>query len=206
MAVVLFGAGLTGTLAYALVIRPWLLHWGTTLDERSASLPGDRLVPNANSTATRAITVKALPERVWPWIAQIGQGRAGFYSYAWLENLFGCQIVNAETIHPEWQDLRAGDAVRLHPKVPGIPAVIIEKNQALVLGGDGIPQQRIPPVSWAFVLHPAPADATRLLVRWRSSTPKTAYDLVFNKYLLEPVHFLMERKMLLGIKKRAETR
>ena len=74
------GAGLAGVSVYALVIRPWLLRWGATAAERSKSLPGDLLVPQANSSATRAITIDAPPERVWPWIVQIGQGRGGFYS------------------------------------------------------------------------------------------------------------------------------
>jgi hypothetical protein len=175
MALSLIAACLAAILVYALALRPWLLRWGATSDEVSKSLPGDPLVPQANSTATRAITINAPPERVWPWIVQIGQGRGGLYSYAWLENLVGCDIVNAETIHPEWQDLKAGDAVRLHPKMPGIPVTIVERNRALVLGGKGIPEQHIPLVSWAFVL-------------------------------LEPIHFTMERKMMLGIRKRAEAR
>jgi hypothetical protein len=126
------------------------------------------------------------------------------YSYAWLENLVGCEIVNAETIHPEWQDLKPGDAVRLHPKMPAIPVAIVERNHALVLGGKDDPEHHIPLVSWAFVLEPVSGEATRLLIRWRSQTPKTVYDLVFSKYLLEPIHFTMERRMMLGIRERAE--
>jgi hypothetical protein len=154
---------------YVLALRPWFLRWGATPAEVSKSLPGDLLVPQANSSVTRAITINAPPEHVWPWIAQIGQGRGGFYSYAWLENLLGCEIVNAETIYPEWQDLKPGDAVRLHPKMPPFPVAIVEKNRALVLGGHGIPERHIPPVSWAFVLDPLSANATRLLIRWRST-------------------------------------
>lgn len=200
----LVGAGLAGAAIYALALRPWFLRWGATAAEVTRSLPGDLLVPHANSSATRAITIQAPPERVWPWIVQIGQGRGGLYSYAWLENLVGCEIVNAETIHAEWQDLKPGDAVRLHPKMPGVPVAIVEQNHALVLGGKGDPGYRIPPVSWAFVLEPVSGNATRLLVRWRSQTPMTVYDMVFSKYLLEPIHFTMERKMMLGIRERAE--
>ena len=200
----LVGAGLAGGAIYALALRPWILRWGATTAEVARSLPGDLLVPHANSSATRAITIQAPPERVWPWIVQIGQGRGGFYSYAWLENLVGCEIVNAETIHPEWQDLKLGDAVRLHPKMPAIPVAIVEGNHALVLGGKDDPEHHIPLVSWAFVLEPVSGDATRLLIRWRSRTPMTVYDLVFSKYLLEPIHFTMERRMMLGIRERAE--
>jgi hypothetical protein len=191
---------------YALALRPWFLRWGATVAETRRRLPGDDLVPQANSTATRALTIDAPPERVWPWIVQIGQGRGGFYSYAWLENVAGCGIVNAEAIHPEWQYLKPGDPVWLHPKMPGIPAAIVENNHVLVLGGQGVPQHHIPTVTWAFVVEPAPADATRLLVRWRSHTRNTIFDLLFNKYLLEPIHFIMERRMMLGIRERSESR
>lgn len=196
---------LTGGLLYALMLRPWLLAWGATPAELASLLPGDALLPDAPSTDTRAITIHAPPERVWPWIAQMGQGRGGFYSYAWLENLFGCRIVNAAEIHPEWQDVHAGDAVLLHPKMPGLPVATVEKGRLLVLGGSGIPERHIPPTTWAFVLKAAQGGGTRLLVRWRSQTPHSLYDLVCNKYLLEPVHFAMERKMLLGIRRRAES-
>ena len=88
---------------YVLLLRPWFLGWGVTRAELSKSLPGDTLVSQANSTATRAITIHAPPQRVWPWIVQIGQERGGFYSYTWIENLLGCGIVNAESTHLEWQ-------------------------------------------------------------------------------------------------------
>jgi len=202
----LAGAGVAGLALYAFAVRPWFLRWGATPEEAAESLPGDSLVSAANSSATRAITIKAPPEQVWPWIAQIGQGRAGFYSYAWLENLVGCRIVNADAIHAEWQELKPGDGVKLHPDFPAIPVVIAEKNRALILGGAALPERHIPPVTWVFVLKPAPGNCTRLLVRWRSRTPDTIHDLLLNKYLLEPIHFMMERKMMLGIRQRAESR
>ena len=88
--------------------------------------------------------------------------------------------------------------------MPGIPVAIVKSNHFLVLGGKGVPELHVPPVSWAFVLEPVSGNATRLLIRWRSLTPKTVRDLLFNKYLLEPIHFTMERKMMLGIRERAE--
>ena len=198
-------ASLALVAVYAVAVRPWFLRWGATAEETTKTLPGDSVLPNAPSAATRAITIQAPPERVWPWLAQIGQGRGGFYSYAWLENLFGCQIVNADRIHPEWQDVKAGDGVRLHPKMPPIPVLIVEKNRALVLGS-AVGTGQVPPVTWAFILEEAPGHATRLLIRWRSQTPATLRDLVLNKYLLEPIHFTMERRMMLGLRSRAEAR
>ena len=197
-------ACLAFVLFYALALRPWLLCWGATRAERTKALPGDGLVPAANSSATRAITIRTPPERVWPWIVQMGQGRGGFYSYTWIENLFGCHVVNAGEVHPEWQELRPGDSIRLHPQMPALPVAIVETNRALVLGGAAIPERHIPPVTWAFLLEPAAGTATRLLIRWRSRTPRTIRDLFFNKLLLEPIHFIMERKMMLGIRQRAQ--
>ncbi len=189
---------------YAAAVRPWFLRWGATAEETRKTLPGDAVLPHAPSAATRAITIHVPRERVWPWLAQIGQGRGGLYSYAWLENLVGCQIVNADRIHPEWQDVKPGDGVRLHPKAPPIPVLLVEKNRALVLGSAAA-NGPFPPVTWAFVLEEAPGHATRLLVRWRSQTPPTLRDRLMNKYLLEPIHFAMERRMLLGLRERAES-
>jgi len=204
LVLVLVAAGAATFLVYALAIRPWCLRWGASRRECAKSLSGDNLVPDANSSATRAISIAAPPECVWPWVAQIGQARGGFYSYAWLENLFGCEIRNADQIHAEWQDIKVGEPIWLHPKIPGIPVAIVEKNHALVLGGRGIPERRIPTVSWAFIVEPAAKGQSRLLVRWRSQTPRTWFDLLFNKYLLEPIHFVMERRMMLGIRDRAQ--
>jgi hypothetical protein len=195
---------LAAGLCYTLVARPWFLKWGATPAELVKALPGDDLVPDARASATRAITIKAPPERVWPWIAQIGQGRGGFYSYEWLENLFGCRITNADRIHPEWQDVKAGDGVRLHPSMAPIPVAAVENERALVLGGPHSPDPRIPPVTWAFILEPAPGNATRLLIRWRARPAESVADTIMNKYLIEPIHFIMERRMMLGIRERAE--
>jgi hypothetical protein len=103
--------------AYLLAVRSQQLRWGATGEERAATLAGDDLMANPDLTATRAITVHAAADQVWPWIAQLGQGRGGFYSYDALENLVGCNIHSADQIVPEWQAINVGDQVKLHPEV-----------------------------------------------------------------------------------------
>ena len=99
--------------AYHLFVRPWHLDWGATDDEMDRELPGDELVPAPGSETTRAVTVEAHSDEVWPWIVQLGQGRGGFYSYSWLENLVGADIHNVDRIVPELQRLAEGDSIRL---------------------------------------------------------------------------------------------
>jgi hypothetical protein len=99
------------------LVRARHLRWGATDDELNATLPGDELVPAADLTATRAVTARAAADEVWPWVAQLGQGRGGFYSYDFLENMVGCDIHSAERVVPEWQSIKVGDAVRLHPEL-----------------------------------------------------------------------------------------
>jgi hypothetical protein len=184
-------------------LRAWHLRWGATQAEASMALPGDELVPHADLTATRAVTVRAAADAVWPWIAQLGQGRGGFYSYDFLENLVGCDIHSADRIVPEWQAIDVGAQVRLHPEA-GLIVALVEQGQALVLRG-GVPMGRTPPpydFTWAFVLRGEPAGATRLVVRERY-----AYSRRWARLLVEPVEFIsfvMSRRMLRGIKERAE--
>jgi hypothetical protein len=118
---VAFGGAVAAGVA---LVRARYLRWGATDDELKVVLPGDELVPVADLTATRAVTVRAATVGVWPWIAQLGQGRGGFYSYDFLENLVGCDIHSAERVVPEWQSVEVGDAVHLHPEVGLIVAVV----------------------------------------------------------------------------------
>jgi hypothetical protein len=198
------GAAITGSAAaYLLVGRPWQLGWGTTDEERGATLAGDDLLPNPDLVATRAITVQPPAEQVWPWIAQLGQGRGGFYSYDALENLVGCDIHSADRVVPQWQDLKVGDQVKLHPEV-GLGVVVVEPGRAVVLRG-GVPMGAAPPpydFTWAFVLQERPEGTTRLLVRERY-----AYTQRWAPLLVEPVaavSFVMSQRMLRGIRDRAE--
>src|SRR5512132_2606280 len=192
-----------GAAAYLLVVRPWQLRWGATDEERDATLPGDDLIPTPDLTATRAITVHAPADQVWPWIAQLGQGRGGFYSYDVLENLVGCDIHSADRIVPQWQEVKVGDQVKLHPEV-GLGVAVVEPGRALVLRG-GVPMGAVPPpydFTWAFVLRERPEGTTRLLVRERY-----AYTKRWAGFLVEPVAavaFVMSQRMLRGIRDRAE--
>jgi hypothetical protein len=154
--------------AYLLVARPLQLGWGATDHESGESLTGDELLAHADLTATRAITIRASADQVWPWIAQLGQGRGGFYSYDLLENLAGCDIHSADRIVPEWQAIAAGDEVRLAPELALVVASV-ELGRSLVLRG-GIPLGNAAPpydFTWAFALQDAPDATTRLLVRER---------------------------------------
>ena len=193
-------------------LRPRHLRWGASEAEVRSTLPGDELLSHWRLSATHAITIQAPVTEVWPWLAQIGQGRGGFYSYTWIENLMGCNIHNADRVRPEWQNLKAGDAIRLHPKVPPIPAVIVEPGRVIVLHGD----TRQGPISnlakpgdylattWTFYLEPVDEHATRLVERFRLDYNPTSMNTFFYRAVLEPGSFIMERKMLLGIKERAE--
>ncbi|GAA3810284.1 SRPBCC family protein [Cellulomonas soli] len=195
---------LTGAavLASLPLLRTWSLQWGATETELDAVLPGDDLLPTADHRSTRAVTILAAPEDVWPWLVQMGQDRGGFYSYDAAENLLGLGIRSAERIEPAWQDLQVGDAVLLAPQVP-LDVVVADRDRALVLrtpddGGPGAPYD----FTWAFVLQPAPDRTTRLVVRERY-----AYRAGWTGLVVEPVSmvsFVMSQRMLRGIRDRAE--
>src|SRR5271165_7309799 len=139
------GASAMGIAAatYVLVARPRHLRWGASARECGASLPGDDLIVSPDLTATRAITVRASAGQVWPWIAQLGQGRGGFYSYDFLENLAGCDIHSADRVVPEWLDIKIGDEIKLGPAV-GLAVIALEPGRSLVLRG-GLPMGNTPP-------------------------------------------------------------
>lgn len=192
------GIASAGIGAYALVIRPWHLRWGATDEEVRALFPGqDPQAPAPKVCATHAITIQAPAAEVWGWLVQIGQDRGGFYSYSWLENLMGCRLRNADRIVPEWQILRVGDSVRLHPNAPPLPVTHLEPEKALVLAG-----------GWGFLLREIGPGTTRLIARgWGSDIPEIHNPVghfLYWRVLFEPAHFLMERKMLLEIKRLAE--
>ena len=189
--------------AYILLARPRHLRWGTTGQESDEPLPGDGLIANAGLTATRAITIRAPADQVWPWIAQLGQGRGGFYSYDFLENLVGCDIHSADRIVPEWQEVAVGDEVRLAPEV-GLVVALLERGRSLVLRGGITMGKTAPPYdfTWAFALRDQQDETTRLLVRERYVFTRPWARLIVEP--AEAVSFLMSQKMLRGIRDRAE--
>ncbi len=202
--------GAAGLGAYVLFFRPWQRRWGATDEEVQRTLPGDELVPHADIVETRVVTIKATPAAIWPWLVQIGQGRAGYYSYERLENLAGLKMKNAEGINPDWQHLQVGDIVPAEPGGKGFKVLALEPERALVLGGregdtgvfEGFTQM-FPEFSWAFVLVPLDSEHTRLISRFRGPSRPSFWNRLTGIFF-EPIEFLMTSRMLLGIKKRSE--
>jgi hypothetical protein len=163
-------------------------------------LPGDGLLPDAGILSTRAITVDAPPSAIWPWLVQMGPGRGGAYTYDWIENLMGIGMHSADRILPEYQKLAVGDVQRLGERGPVLRVAKLEPEQSLVFRSDDGNWV------WAFSLVPDRA-GTRLISRNRIATPSASrFAQVLNRYVMEPGSLIMERKMLLGIKGRAEGR
>jgi hypothetical protein len=174
-------------------------------------MPGDGLVPDPVLLSTRAVTIDAPPIEVWPWLAQIGQGRGGLYSYDALENLVGLDIHSADSLLPEQEQLTPGDLVRLgKPGSPCFAVVAVTAGRSLVLvSADPVTEQPVStPVrggtgaTWQWVLRPIRGGAaTRLISRQRNTHPDRERIMW---RIIEPIGFVMERRMLLGIKERVE--
>lgn len=195
-------AALGGVALYRAHLQPWIYTWGVTEPEITAELPGDELVATGVPRTTRAVTIDASIESVWPWLAQIGEDRAGFYSYSVLERAVGARIHNADSIHPDWQDLAVGDTVWLARRYgeTGRQVVAAFEPQAylvLVSPRDFARLQRGENArgAWAFYLRRA-GSWTRLLVRGSGGAVGHA--------LFDIPHFVMEQKMLRGIRDRAQ--
>jgi protein-S-isoprenylcysteine O-methyltransferase Ste14 len=194
-------------LLYTGLLRPIHLGWGTIAVERTMPLPGDDLVPGARYRSTHAISIQAPPDRVWPWLAQMGWGRGGLYSYEGLENLFGCHMKNADSIVAAWQDVQPGDTFRMDQRIPPLTLAIVDPPHALVISDPrdpSGPSTAAPHLAWQFIVEPGPNETSRLLVRWQSTFPRGVVSEFFSKTMLEPISFIMEERMLRGIKERAE--
>lgn len=207
---VLAGAAALAIGAALPVLRTWMLHFGATEAELDVRLPGDELIASPDLVATRVVGIAAPPEDVWPWVAQLGQGRGGFYSYDFLENLVGCDVRSADHVEQRWQDVRVGDPFRLHPDV-ALEVVEVEPGRALVVrgavgatGAVGTSSAGAPPYdfTWAFALRRGRNGGTRLLVRERYGYTRKSAAL-----LVEPVavvSFVMTQKLLRGLRDRVE--
>jgi hypothetical protein len=189
------GALIGGASVYRSFVRGPVLTWGATRDEARRRLPGDELLEEADGTATRAITINAPPTAVWPWIAQMGPSpRGGAYTYDWIENLLGLNMHSVDHVLPEFQHPRVGDGFGYGANRMSFRRV--EPEQVLAAqSADGN-------WVWTFVMEETRHGTTRLISRNRFRLPKLR-DKV-GMIPMEPASLLMERKMLRGIKQRAE--
>jgi hypothetical protein len=209
--VVLGGIAILAATVAAPLFRRRYNRWGADAGEVVGTLPGDELVPAPQLGYTRGTTVGAPVEAVWPWIAQLGQGRGGLYSYDGLENLFGCGIHSAHSVLPAHQDVRPGDFVRLGPdgypsfrvqEVTAPTALVLVSTGPAATNGTGGSTDADAVATWQWVLRPVEGGRrTRLLVRQRLTYPRSQRLLW---HIVEPIGFVMERRMLRGIKRRAE--
>lgn len=177
--------------------RDRVLNWGATAQEAARSLPGDDLLDPADIVATRAITIDAPPAAVWPWLVQMGPGRGGAYTYDWIENLFGLDMHSSDRVHQEWQELEVGDVMRSAGGKLGMRVEVLEPERVLSRrseAGDWV---------WTFALVPEQG-STRLISRNRIAMTGATAGQRLGMLVMEPGSLVMERKMLLGIKQRAE--
>ncbi|HET9897575.1 MAG TPA: hypothetical protein VFQ44_21795 [Streptosporangiaceae bacterium] len=200
-----YAAGITTGLAvgvlaasYHLAWQHRIATWGATDGEAAAHLPGDELCPDPDFITTRAIAISAPPNLVWPWLVQMGSGRAGRYSYDWIENLFGLDMHSADVLLPQFQDLSPGDKFPCGRRDSVVRVEALDPEKRLTFGVfDG---------RWisSFALFPQ-RDSTRLICRHRVALPQSsAISRLLLTLLMEPISLLFDHRMLLGIKERAE--
>lgn len=187
--------------------RRYFRNWGTTKQECRMYLPGDELLRQPVSQTTEGVWIDRPVAEVWPWLVQMGQDRGGLYSYELLENSFGMQFRNADRIHPEWQELAAGDMVRLAPKgwlgrrdgvVLRVAEVIDASAIVLRVQPPDLPWEGV----WSFHLMPHGDDRCRLLVRTRVGLRHPGEILLAE--MAGPAVALMTRGMLRGIRRRVQ--
>jgi hypothetical protein len=200
-------------MVYILMVRPWLLNWGATAVEQSRALPGDEIVAFPAKTTTRALTIGVAADKAFPWLAQLGQNRGGFYSFELLEDLVGCEMPRAETLLPGAQEWLPGDQLWMYPYFKldgagGAPLVDFIPGRALAFAtwNPASPHNQPPDGSWAFVIEPIDASTSRFLVRGRGTELASVGGLLFDRVAFEPIHFIMERRMMEGIERLAEGR
>jgi hypothetical protein len=180
--------------AYFRFLRAPILNWGATREEAAAVLPGDELLQEADGIATRAIEIQAPPGAIWPWLAQMGPSpRGGAYTYDWIENLLGLNMHSVTRVLPEYQQPQVGDTIEYGTNRMRIE--LVEPEHVLAWrseDGNWV---------WTFIVEPRNG-STRLISRNRFRLPTLVARL--GMVLMEPASLVMERKMLHGIKERAE--
>jgi hypothetical protein len=181
---------------YLCVLRPRHLNWGATADEGSGAVAGDELLPSAGIVSTRVVEIAAPPSAIWPWLVQMGPGRGGAYTYDWIERRLGIDIHNVGHIVPELQGLRVGDEIPM----PGYAMRVerLDRERAMVLrstNGGWV---------WAFELRPTADGHTRLVSRNRIDRSRWGAKDWLGYPVMEPGSWVMERKMLLTIRARAQ--
>lgn len=199
-------------MVWHLLATPFIVHrrlrWGTVGTEASDSLPGDELVPEPKWSYTLGVSVDVPPENVWPWIAQIGQGRGGFYTYQSLENMVGCKISNTTAILPDHQHPAVGDDIYLHPTAPPMRLEIVAPPKSLVLLGSPADEggEDVRGIStWQFVVNADIEGGSRFLTRGRYDHAEDWKSrLAFGRFPMEVITYVMSRKMMLEIKRLAE--
>jgi hypothetical protein len=197
---VLGGGVMAGVLATYLGLgRKPCLTWGATPEVITRTMPGDDLLSNPDFLSTRAITIDAPASSIWPWLVQMGSVEGGVYTYDWIENLFGLHMHGVDEILPQFQNRKVCDIEQLGKNGPRLRVDILDTERAMVLhseDGNWV---------WAFCLYPVGSNRTTLVSRNRIATPAAGRpQRAFGVLVMEPGSLIMERKMLLGIKQRAE--
>jgi hypothetical protein len=184
---------------YLLVIRPWHKNWGANDKDIKRRMIGDDLVENPIDITSRAITIMAKPESIWPWFLQMGYKRGGMYSYDWIDRLLGIlDRPSSERIIPEFQHLEVGDVIPLG-KPPNWPVKAITPNKSLLLD---IRDKGLH-ITWSFLLEELDEEHTKFILRIRTHMANKLLYFLFSP-IVDFGGFLMVRKFLLGIKRRAE--
>ncbi|MBZ5558650.1 MAG: DUF6064 family protein [Acidobacteriia bacterium] len=193
VAVTLAGCALPAELART------LRDWGAARADVARAMRGDGAVEHPNYSMTLGIDIRARPDHVWPWLVQMGYRRGGLYSYDWLDRLFGyLDRPSADRILPEFQTLKPGDVIPIG-RATAFPVRTVEPPLALVLAGEETGFAW----SWELGLVPIGPDRTRLVSRNRGRMPATLGWTLF-RCVLEPAAFIMTRRMLIGLRQRAE--
>lgn len=187
-------------LSYPLLFRRRCLTWGARPAEVARPLPGDELLAEADIGSTRAVTIAVPPEAVWPWLVQLGSGRGGAYTYDWIENLLGLDMHSTDEILPQFQDVKVGDEFQLGKGRPAMRVEVLDPARVLTF--------RFADGNWVWIFALFPEDGgTRLVSRNRIAMPRASVPVrIFSEFVMEPGSLVMERKMLLGIRQRAERR